>query len=614
MVGDTQLQPFSLADIFGQAQQYKLRQTADQRAQQEMQHQQALLDRQQQEWGKADTAEANTQAAVKLASTGDYAGAESQYGLGAGNLDIHGHIAGLQDAERQQIATRIRSAVPIAIQALQTPDPQARAALIHANAQGLINAGWKPEDIAAFQPTDENLKGLIESSRTADEALKLYDARTKPAEPFTLGQDQQRYDGAGNLIASGPESIKAVNTPEGSTTTIFGGAGHTGISGGQRYVNGWSPRARNGGDNSDASVDNYISHVAQTLGVDPNAPLPRSAIPRLAAAMAQFESGGSPTAISNRNNNPGNIKAAGGGFRKFDTPQQGQAAMQGLLARYMARGQTTIKSIIEGVPAKSGGPMTIKGQPKPEDAATPLDAQGLEFVAQQVANGGDMPALGMGKQAAVMRAKIISRAAQIAKGNGLSGADMPGVIADRKANAATLTTLTRMNGQVLQAEGTASRNADQVLRTMDKGAAGSGVPILNAWIQHGRSGVGGSPDVAAFDVAINTLANEYAKVITSSSGGGGVTSDSARHEAMALINRAMTPTQLRSVITQMRTDMGNRKAALTEQINATKTALRAAGSGNQGGGNVPTMTPEQARSAPKGTRFRTTDGRVLVRQ
>lgn len=32
------------------------------------------------------------------------------------------------------------------------------------------------------------------------------------------------------------------------------------------------------------------------------------------------------------------------------------------------------------------------------------------------------------------------------------------------------------------------------------------------------------------------------------------------------------------------------------------------------GDGIPTATPEQARSLPKGTRFRTTDGRVLVRQ
>lgn len=37
--------------------------------------------------------------------------------------------------------------------------------------------------------------------------------------------------------------------------------------------------------------------------------------------------------------------------------------------------------------------------------------------------------------------------------------------------------------------------------------------------------------------------------------------------------------------------------------------------GRQGaGGNIPTMTAEQAAKAPKGTRFRTTDGRVMVRQ
>ena len=56
-------------------------------------------------------------------------------------------------------------------------------------------------------------------------------------------------------------------------------------------VEKWAPRARVGGDNSDASVDNYISYVSDRLGIQPGQTLSTSDIPRLAAAMAEFETG-----------------------------------------------------------------------------------------------------------------------------------------------------------------------------------------------------------------------------------------------------------------------------------------------------------------------------------
>lgn len=53
----------------------------------------------------------------------------------------------------------------------------------------------------------------------------------------------------------------------------------------------YAPRARRGGDNSDAQVNNYIGYVARRLGVNPNIPLPPSIIPQLAQAMREFETG-----------------------------------------------------------------------------------------------------------------------------------------------------------------------------------------------------------------------------------------------------------------------------------------------------------------------------------
>ena len=133
-----------------------------------------------------------------------------------------------------------------------------------------------------------------------------------------------------------------------------------------------------------------------------------------------------------------------------------------------------------------------------------------------------------------------------------------------KADTASLATLTRYSDQVLAYERTANTNATQVLQTMGKGAAGTGAPVFNAWVQHGRANWAGNADVSRFNVAVQTFATEYAKVVSGASGGA-VTSDSARHEIMGMINNAQTPQQLQAVISQARTEMANRKKGLQDQ-------------------------------------------------
>lgn len=56
-------------------------------------------------------------------------------------------------------------------------------------------------------------------------------------------------------------------------------------------VETWAPRRSRGGDNSDASVDNYIAHVARRLGVSPDQPLGANAIPSIRQAQDEFETG-----------------------------------------------------------------------------------------------------------------------------------------------------------------------------------------------------------------------------------------------------------------------------------------------------------------------------------
>jgi hypothetical protein len=56
-------------------------------------------------------------------------------------------------------------------------------------------------------------------------------------------------------------------------------------------VEHYAPRQSRGGDNSDASVNNYIGYVARRLGVNPQDTLADAMLPRLAQAMREFETG-----------------------------------------------------------------------------------------------------------------------------------------------------------------------------------------------------------------------------------------------------------------------------------------------------------------------------------
>ena len=201
---------------------------------------------------------------------------------------------------------------------------------------------------------------LLEDQRATLEDRELAVVRNGAAAALAIQNPQlvvDTFDPQG-LTAPHPTTPPAAATAAGPTAEVAPAANT-----GQRYVNGWSPRRRNGGDNTDAQVDTYISTLARGLGVTPDTRLTEANLPQMAQIMARVESGGAPSARSVRNNNPGNIEdgrfarsqpgyAGGDGrFARFNSPQDGQNAQVTLLRRYLNRGQVTVRSIIEGVPA-----------------------------------------------------------------------------------------------------------------------------------------------------------------------------------------------------------------------------------------------------------------------
>lgn len=216
------------------------------------------------------------------------------------------------------------------------------------------------------------------------------------------------------------------------------------------------------------------------------------------------------------------------------------------------------------------------GSPASAAPGSPED-QALDYAAQQYRLTGKMPPMGQGKAGASFRMAILERAAGQAKAGGGSAASDLATASDVHATQTGLGQLARTAANVESFEGTATKEADLALSLLDKGSAKTGVPVLNAWVQSGRKAIGGDKDVSAFDAAITSFKNEYARIMSSPGGTGGVTSDSARHEADALINDAQTPEQVRSVIDTMKKGMNNRIKSIKEEHDALVDKLKTSG-------------------------------------
>ncbi|WDA36398.1 hypothetical protein [Sphingobium sp. YC-XJ3] len=156
-----------------------------------------------------------------------------------------------------------------------------------------------------------------------------------------------------------------------------GGTSSTPVSG--RTQGGWTPRARNGGDNDDAAVDNKITGAAQYLGVDPNADI--SSIDPMKIATAMTLSEGGKGSLADRNNNPGNLRNGDGSYKKFPTKQAGLNAAAALVARKLRNGQTTVRTMIEGLPV--GGAVASSGAPTVAAMGAPTGAEKTRLITPQ---------------------------------------------------------------------------------------------------------------------------------------------------------------------------------------------------------------------------------------
>lgn len=474
------------------------------------------------------------------------------------------------DADKRAKIVDAQDAIHTAAASLQQIPYAGRKAALAQQAPDLLAAhpGLTPQMLQNFDPTDQNIQMAVANAIGVKGMMEHAEKTATMAETTRSHYAEEENARNNGYLSAGllPPGAPGAGSP-------IEGGGASGATG-QRYTGGWTPRAKNGGDNSDAAVDSKIAGAAKFLGVAPSADISHLSPLKIAQAMALSEGGAGSKA--DRYNNPANLKNANGTFKQFTTKEEGLAAAAALVARKLSKGQTTVQSMIEGMPTGGGSSTPASGLRiipggKLDHSAEAIDQATVDFYAQKVAAGGDLPVLGMGKEAAALRRAILAKSAAIQTGQGISGGDSNLVHADVKSAGMALTALQKTRNSLDPFLQTFDGASAQVRHLAPKAVAGS-VPVFNRWIQAGRTGLQGDPDVTKLNAAIAAVAGENAKIMSGASGGA-VTSDSARHEAQALINNAQTLPQLYVALDQMHTDtqirlkaMDDRQATLRQTI------------------------------------------------
>lgn len=150
-----------------------------------------------------------------------------------------------------------------------------------------------------------------------------------------------------------------------------------------------------------------------------------------------------------------------------------------------------------------------------------------------------------------------------------------------KADTSSLTNLTKILDSSDAFENTAMANFRKAQSLAPKGIKTNMGPFIERYIQDGEKAIG-DPSVPAYQAALLTAANEYAKVIAGSTGSQGSTVDS-RREATEMFSSFYNTDQINGVIDVGMADMRNKMASYEGQREAIKERIAGENPGGLGG-------------------------------
>lgn len=205
----------------------------------------------------------------------------------------------------------------------------------------------------------------------------------------------------------------------------------------------------------------------------------------------------------------------------------------------------------------------------------PITGDAISNAAARYNIDGTLPPMGMGKAAAAGRSAILNKAAELAAASGISANDQRIAQIGNKANTAALSKIQQQQTMIGAFEKNFNMNADIALEYSAK-VDRTGVPLANKWINAGKRSIAGDPDLSAYDQAIKSTVNEYAKIVSGSMGNTALAEGEIK-KVEGLLNAAQTPAQVNAVINLMKRETQNRMKGFDEE----KTSLRASMTGGQ---------------------------------
>lgn len=199
-------------------------------------------------------------------------------------------------------------------------------------------------------------------------------------------------------------------------------------------------------------------------------------------------------------------------------------------------------------------------KPDPTIRMTP---NGLHQAALTYIATGQMPPTGRGSDAIAVaqREAINSKVGAIAASAGM---DVPALRAFYKTNQASLTQQQKAADAVQGFMATADKNAELLKATLKK-IPDLGIPVFNKPLRAFTKSVEGDQNLSKFATYLQSVQNEYARIISQPNLSGQLT-DSARHEAEALIDPKATVPQIVASIEALQQEGTNRMVSIGEQI------------------------------------------------
>ncbi len=211
---------------------------------------------------------------------------------------------------------------------------------------------------------------------------------------------------------------------------------------------------------------------------------------------------------------------------------------------------------------------------------------------------GQYPQTGRGSdpRSQAVRAAVNAKVGAIAADSGM---DEPALRAFYKSNASSLTQQQKAYDSIQAFMATADRNADRLAEVL-KQIPDTGSPLLNKPVRALEQKALGNVDMATFRTYLQSVQNEYARIIAQPNLAGQLT-DAARHEAEILIDPNATVQQQLAAIDALKTEGTNRLVSLADQIQRIQQRMRGADAGDApkpSSDSTPVTTPNLAGLAP----------------